>query len=273
MTSLFQPETVVRMLDRHSLLCSAQIPLDVSVFIVRLDLLFDHANQQRNASEFLNCSVNDAQYEENQHVRTITIAQQQATMHVLLLSNRTKASQVQATATSASCNVTVSFRFHLLQVKRTQVHVTLPRQRVADYDAPQVAKQQVSDVVRLRLSKLFDYAIGNLSQLNNDEDLRLLQQHQSLLQLARNGSLLRNGFIRKLAPFVSMKDDTEKFPQRKLLAVQSSHSFLPWENQHVFDHLLLSHSHDLLRPTRFGRTLLADSFGDSLKHVNKLFNR
>ncbi len=60
---------------------------------------------------------------------------------------------------------------------------------------------------------------------------------------------------------------------RKLL--EQSHHWLPWERLNVFPDLPLHSSHEEVQydtPNRRGRHLL-DTFGDSLKHVNNLYNK
>ncbi|KAL1471323.1 hypothetical protein MTO96_040009, partial [Rhipicephalus appendiculatus] len=59
-------------------------------------------------------------------------------------------------------------------------------------------------------------------------------------------------------------------PQRALLSLREG--WLPWEKQNLFGALMKMHPEVTTEPTRWRQRRLLDTFGDSLRHVNRLFN-
>lgn len=104
---------------------------------------------------------------------------------------------------------------------------------------------------RKRKSQLIEQYIRNAT-LVGDQDIDLVfRQGAASNATAANETVLRP-------------------PQRALLGLREG--WLPWEKQNVFGALMKRHTEVTIEPIRWRRRRLLDTFGDSLRHVNRLFN-
>ncbi|KAL1470372.1 hypothetical protein MTO96_040467, partial [Rhipicephalus appendiculatus] len=104
---------------------------------------------------------------------------------------------------------------------------------------------------RKRKSQLIAQYIRNAT-LAGDQDIDLVFRQKAVTNAAAaNETVLRP-------------------PQRALLSLREG--WLPWEKQNLFGALMKMHPEVTTEPTRWRRRRLLDTFGDSLRHVNRLFN-
>lgn len=99
---------------------------------------------------------------------------------------------------------------------------------------------------------------------------------QLIEQYVRNATLVGDQevdlvFRQKAATNAAAVNETmSRPPQRALLGLREG--WLPWEKQNLFGALMKRHLEVTTEPTRWRRRRLLDTFGDSLRHVNRLFN-
>ncbi|XP_075546750.1 N-acetylglucosamine-1-phosphate transferase subunits alpha and beta isoform X2 [Dermacentor variabilis] len=99
---------------------------------------------------------------------------------------------------------------------------------------------------------------------------------QLIEQYARNATLVGDQeadfvFRQKGASSIVVVNETvSRPPQRALLGLREG--WLPWEKQNLFGALMKRHLEVTTEPTKWRGRRLLDTFGDSLRHVNRLFN-
>lgn len=102
------------------------------------------------------------------------------------------------------------------------------------------------------------------------------RKSQLIEQYMRNATLVGDHdidlvFRRKGATNAAAANETMlRPPQRALLGLQEG--WLPWEKQNVFGALVKRRMEAATERTRWRGRRLLDTFGDSLRHVNRLFN-
>lgn len=145
------------------------------------------------------------------------------------------------------------YRYADVDVRRSLLPVELVQQIV---DAKVLYKSGLLTLKgwRKRKSQLIEHYVNNASLVEGGTELELVFQRRSGADSIVGEAPLRS-------------------PHRTLLSVgEEGEGWLPWEKQRLFAGLVKEGVGQPVEPTRWQRRRLLDTFADSLRHVNRLFN-